>query len=72
MEIVWHTSKLLPPILAELGSIAEKVVELEKKIRDEFTKEELNRLEDLEETVLSHDLALVKLLGLEEDRKRKR
>ncbi len=70
-EIVWQTSKLLQPILAELGSIAEKVVELEKKIRDEFTQEELNRLEDLEETVLSHDLALGKLLGLEEDRKRK-
>lgn len=70
LEVVWHTSKLLQPILDELSAIAEKTHDLEAKIREEFTQEELNRLEDLEETVLSHDLVLNRLLGLEESRKR--
>jgi hypothetical protein len=72
LEIVRQGSRALQPLLEELSKIKEKVVKLESKVRNEFTKEELNRLEDLEETILSHDLALVKLLGLEEDRKRKK
>lgn len=68
---VWESSKELQPKLLELAELNGKIKALEATIRYQFSKEELNRLEDLEEIVLSHDLALNRLLGLEQDKKRK-